>query len=121
MHRHSRFRCSTGSSLSETERGCVIGINQFLFHLVAGPEVKLLRGLIVFVNDTAICSGELNRPANDGAQHSLQIKGGADCLSDLAKRFHFLDRFRQLTCAFLQLLEQADVLDGDDRLVGKGF
>ena len=81
---HSCFGCSTGGPLSETERGCLIGVDQLLFHLIAGAKVKLLRRLIVFVDDSAISSGELNRPANDGAEHSLEIKSGADCLADFS-------------------------------------
>ena len=80
---YSCFGRSTGSSLSETQRGCLIGIDQFLFHLVAGTKVKLSCGLIVLVDDAAISSGELNRPSDDGAEHSLEIKSRADRLADL--------------------------------------
>ena len=70
--------------LSETERGCLIGVDQLLFHLVAGPKMKLLRRFIVFVDDTAISSGELNRAADDGAEHGLEIKSRADGLADFS-------------------------------------
>src|SRR4029077_20273219 len=70
--RYSCFRCSAGSPLAETQRSCLIGIHQFLFHLVAGTKVKLSRGHVVFVDNTAISSGELNRPADDRAKHRLE-------------------------------------------------
>ena len=69
----------------QTKRGCPVSINQLFFHLVAGPKVKLLRRLIVLVDDAAIGSGKLNRVANDGAEHRLEIKRGADRLADLAQ------------------------------------
>ena len=42
-------------------------------------------------------------------------------LADLAQRRQLLDRLSQLGGPRLQLFEQADVFDGDDRLVGKGL
>ena len=83
--------------------------------------MKLLRGFIVFVDDSAIGSGELDRVSNDRAQHSLEIKSRADRLADFSQRFQFSDRSRQFARPRFQFLEQPDVLDGDDRLVGKGF
>src|SRR5207253_431282 len=93
--RHSYFSRSASSPLSETERGRLIGVDQLLFHLVAGSKVKLLRGLVVFVDDPAICSGELNRTANNGAEHGLKIKRRADRLANLAQRFQFPNRASQ--------------------------
>ena len=58
---------------------------------------------------------------NDGAKHSLEIESRADGLANLAQRFQFPNRPRQLAGPRLQFLEQPHVLDGDHRLVGKGF
>ena len=55
-------------------------------------------------------------------ENRLEIEGGApDHLEQLAGRRLLLERHPQLAVAFLQLLEQADVLDGDDGLVGEGL
>ena len=52
----------------------------------------------------------------------LEIEGGpADHLEQLARRRLLLERHPQLAVASLQLGEQADVLDGDDGLVGEGL
>ena len=96
-------------------------LNHLLFHTVAGSQMKLLRGLIVLVNNSTISSGELDRMANDRAEHSLEVESRADRLADFSQRFQFSDRSRQFARPRLQFLEQADVLDGDDRLVGEGL
>ena len=50
----------------------------------------------------------------DGVEHGLRVRGrAADDLEDLA-------RGRQVAVARLQLREQPDVLDGNDRLLGEG-
>ena len=115
------FGRSTGGPLSETERGCLIRFDQLFFHLIAGAKMKLLRGLIVFVDDAAIGSGKLNRPGYDSVQHRLEIKSGADCLTNFSQRFQFSNRPRKLLGPRLEFLEQAHVLDGDHRLIGEGF
>ena len=58
---------------------------------------------------------------NDGAKHSLEIESRADRLADLAQRFSSPTDSRELARSFLQFFKQADVLDGDDRLIGEGF
>ena len=59
--------------------------------------------------------------ANDGAKHSLEIKSRADRLTNLTQRSQLTNRLRQLARPRLQFLEQPDVLDGNDRLIGKGL
>ena len=49
-----------------------------------------------------------------------EVERGADRLADLPERAHFLDRARERLGARLELLEHADVLDGDHRLIGEG-
>ncbi len=89
--------------------------------MVAGPQIKLLRRLVIFVDDAAIGSRQIDGAGDDGFQHGFKIEAGAHRLADFAQRFHFLDRLHQLARAFLQFLEQSDVLDGDDGLVGEGL
>ena len=83
--------------------------------------MKLLRGFIVFIDDAAIGSGELNRVANDSAEHGLKIESRADGLANLAQRFEFPDRARQFAGPRFQFLEQSHVLDRDHGLIGEGF
>ena len=87
---------------------------------MAGPEVELLRGLLVLVDHTSVGSGQLNGPADDGVQDRLKVERRADGAAHRAQRLQLLDRARQLEGARLQLLEQPDVLDRDDGLVGEG-
>ena len=77
--------------------------------------------LIVLVDHPGIGARELRGPGHDRAQHGPEIECGADRLTDLAERGQLPDRPRQLSGAGLQLLEQPDILDGDDRLVGEGL
>ena len=55
-------------------------------------------------------------------EHRLQIEGrAADDLEHVGGRCLLLQRLAELRGARLDLFEQAHVLDGDDRLVGKGL
>jgi hypothetical protein len=58
---------------------------------------------------------------HDRREHDFEIEGGADCAADLAQRLQLVDGPRQFARPRLQLLEQADVLDCDHRLVGEGL
>ena len=83
--------------------------------------MKLLCGFVVFVDNTAIGAGKLDRMGNDGGEHGFKIESRADRLADLAQRFQLAYRSRQLAGSRFQFLEQPDVLDGDDRLIGEGL
>src|SRR6266542_1602755 len=53
-------------------------------------------------------------------EHRLWVKNrAADYLEHFGGRRLLLQRFAELSTARLHLVEQADVLDGDDRLVGE--
>ena len=57
-----------------------------------------------------------------GVQHRLEIgRRAGDDPQHLAGGGLLLQRLREVAVAILQLLEQARVLDGDDRLVGEGL
>ncbi len=59
---------------------------------------------------------------DDGTEHRLHVRGRAtDHAEDLAGGRLLVQGLRHRPVARLQLLEQADVLDGNDRLVGKGL
>ena len=85
------------------------------------PLDELLGALVVLEDHAAVQPRQLDGPRHDRGQHRLEIERGADRAADLAQRRELLDRARQLLRPRLQLLEQADVLDGDDGLVGEGL
>ena len=58
---------------------------------------------------------------DDSRQHGFEVERGADYLADFAERFELAYRACQFVGSFIQFFEQADVLDGDHRLVGEGF
>ena len=69
-----------------------------------------------------IRSAHQRRALCDGVQHRLEVRGRArDDSQDLGGGGLLLERLGQLAVARLQLGEQADVLDRDDRLVGEGL
>jgi len=106
---------------SEMERHCLVRLNQLLFHLITGPKMKLPRRLVVFIDDAAIGSRELNRPTNNRAQHRLEIQSRAHCLANFSQCFQFPNRPREFLSPRLQFLEETHVLDCDYCLVGEGF
>ena len=83
--------------------------------------MKGLGGLVELVDDPLVAAGELDRAADDGREHGLEIERGADGLADLAERLELADRAGRAARPRLQLLEQTDVLDRDHRLVGEGL
>ena len=59
---------------------------------------------------------------DDGVEHRLHVGGrAADDAEHLGRCRLMLQRFAQFRVALLQFFEQPHVLDGDDRLIGKGF
>ena len=65
---------------------------------------------------------QARRPFGDHVEHRLQIgRRARDDAEHVVRRRLLLQRFGQRAVARLHLVEQADVLDGDDRLVGEGL
>ena len=58
---------------------------------------------------------------DDSRQHGFEVESGADYLADFAEGFELAYRACQFVGSLIQFFEQADVLYGDDRLVGEGF
>jgi hypothetical protein len=108
-----------GGALPQADRRRLKQLDQLLFHAVGDAEAKLLRRFVVLEDDPGPCSGQLDRPGDNGVQHHLEIQRRADRSADFAERRELLHRPRQLGCPCSQLGEQADVLDRDDRLVGE--
>ena len=59
---------------------------------------------VELVDNAATGVGELHRVANNGAEHGLKIESRADGLANLAQRFQFANRPRQLAGPRLQFL-----------------
>ncbi len=97
-------------------------VHELRGEVVARPQqAELLGALVVLVDGAAVRLGQLVGARGDGGQHGLQVQGGAQRLTHLAERRQLLHRPAQLGRARLQLGEEANVLDGDDRLVGEGL
>jgi hypothetical protein len=61
------------------------GLELLRGHPVRRSHVKLLRGILVLVDDSADRSRQLGRPGDDRAEHRLQIQCRAHGLADLAQ------------------------------------
>ena len=99
------FRRSPRRALPESDSGDPERLTHLLFHAVTRSKLKLLRRLVVFIDDTAVGSRELDGPRHDRFKHGLEIKGGAHRLAYFTQSFHLPDRFDQLARPFLQLGE----------------
>src|SRR5687768_15358322 len=59
---------------------------------------------------------------DDGIEHRLHVRWrAADDAEHFGRSSLMLKRLAQFSIAFLDLFEQSYILDGDDRLRGKGF
>ena len=65
---------------------------------------KLWVGLVELVDDSLVAAGELDRAADDGREHGLEVERGADGLADLAERLELADRSREVPRPRLQLV-----------------
>ena len=81
--------------------------------------MERLRWLIILVDRAPVGTAELDSVGNDSGEHCVQVEGRVDRLADFPQGLQLFDRLHQFARARLQLLEQADVLDGDHRLVSK--
>ena len=74
------------------------------------------------VDHAALGAAQPRRALDQRVEHGLQVEPrAADQLEDLAGRGLLLQGHPELAVAGLQLGEQADVLDRDDRLLGEGL
>ena len=66
------------------------------------------------------CAAEASRTLNEGFQHQLEVEGRAtDDLQDLARCRLLIQSLGEVTIAGRQFREEANVLDGDDGLIGE--
>jgi hypothetical protein len=88
---------------------------------VRRSHLELFGALLVLIDRAAVGPCQLTRTGHNRLKHDLQIERRADRPAHLPQRLQLLDGSPQLAGPGLQLLEQADVLDGNHRLVGEGF
>ena len=121
LRRLAGLRRATHRAFALAQRSCPQRLHQDGVQVMRGPDVKRLRRVVILVDGATVCTRKLARPRDDGLEHRLDIERRAHRLADLPERRELVDRAGELTRPRLQLLEQADVLDGDDRLVGEGL
>ena len=92
-----------------------------LVRIVTCAKPKRLTGVVVLPDEAAGRARELVRPPDDGLQHRLEVERRAQRPTYLPKGRELADRARQVLRPGLEFLEQADVLDGDDGLIGEGL
>ena len=121
LHWGPKGRRLSGHALPQAERRRPKHLVQLLVEMMrAADVVQFLSRLIVLVDDPAVGRGELHGPRHNSVEHGLQIQSRANRLADLPQCLQLFDQSRQLARAGLELLEEADVLDGDHRLIGEG-
>src|SRR5215467_13146037 len=115
------FGGAAHGALATMERRGPQGSDQRRIKIVRGANVKLLGGVVVFIDGAAVGARELAGPRDHGLQHGLHVEGGAHGAADLPQRGELPHRARELGGALLQLSEQAHVLHGDDSLIREGL
>src|SRR3990172_2309188 len=96
-------------------------LDDLRIEIVGRANVEHLGRLVVLGDRAGVRARELAGARDDRAEHCLDVEGRADRLADLAQGLQLLDRSGQVLGSGLQFLEEADVLDGDDSLVGEGL
>ena len=81
------------------------------------------QGIALAQRDCAhVRSGQAHCGVDQRLQDGLKIEGrSADCLENIRCRGLLLQRLAEVARPCLHLVEQADILDGDHRLVGEGL
>src|SRR5215831_18119955 len=121
LDRLAADRCPPHYSITEPRRVGAQRIDEFLFHAIRGAEEKLFRGLVIFVNRSAVGTAQLDRVGDNSCQHGFKVERGAYDLTDFTKGFEFAHRACQFVGSLIQFFEQPHVLDGDHGLVSENF
>src|SRR5258708_3329243 len=121
LRRLAGLRRATHRAFALAQWRCPQRLHQDGVQVMRGPDVKRLRRVVILVDGAAVRTRKLARPGDDGLEHGLDIERRAHRLADLAERRELVHRADELTRPRLQLLKQADVLDGDHRLVSEGL
>src|SRR5215831_19306112 len=78
-----------GRALAQLDRGRLKHSNQLLVQAVGAFEVKLSCCLLVLVDESPVCRGQLCGPSGNGVEHGRQIQSRTDGLADLTERAQF--------------------------------
>jgi hypothetical protein len=114
-HRHAPLDALTFADRRAPGEG-----HHLLVKVVGGAEVEGFGRLVVLEDRAGVGPGELAGPSHDRLEHRVQIEGRAEGPADIAERPKLAHRARQVLGPSFEFLEQPDVLDGDDGLVGEG-
>ena len=100
-------------------------MNSHVFGVLAWVAVARHKGVnlsLRTMDGYAVGTAKSRRRLDKGIEHGLQIEGrAADHLEHVGGSGLLLQRFREIVGASAQLVEQAGVLDGDHRLIGKAL
>src|SRR4029077_777185 len=107
------FRELSGRALPFADRRGEHGLDDSRLKMFGGAGNEDLTLLVVFIDDARIGSRQLRGPGHDLAQHSPEIQGGTDRLTDLAERPKLAHGARQVVRASFEFLEEPDVFDLD--------
>src|SRR5262249_3253937 len=108
-----------GRAFTDPDSQPTEGVHHIGRDTVVRARYERPRGLVELVDPAGVGAREIDRVRHDAGEDGLDVEAAADRLPDLAERSQLLHRTRQLVRPRLQLLEEADVLDGDDRLIGE--
>ena len=86
-----------------------------------GAQLELLGAFVVLVDRAAGAAGQLAGVGDNRVEHRVDVERRAHRSADVAQGRQLLDGTAQLARPRLQLLEEPNILDGDDGLVGKGL
>ena len=121
LHRLAHLSGSPHESFALPERRGPERCDEFRVVMVRRSQLELICGFVILVDRAAVAARELARARDDHVEHRLDLERRADRPAHLSQGLELFDRARQFSRALLQLLEQADVLDGDHGLVGEGL
>ena len=116
----ARGRAPARGPLAQGHLGDLEGPDECLAGIPTGAGAELPGRLEILIDESGVRLAQLARLLCDRAQHLSQVQGRADGAADLAHDAHFLQGEFERAGPGLELLEQADILDGDDGLVGEG-
>jgi hypothetical protein len=117
----ARRRRLTDPGLADLDSRLAEGLDQRFGHSVVGARHEYLRSFVELVDGTGIRLREIDGVRDNAGEHGLHVEARADGASHLAERLQLVHEAGQLVRPLLEFREQAHILDGDHRLVGKGL
>ena len=96
-------------------------VNQLLIHAVGGAQMKFALPIVEDIDRAGLGAGKLHRLGDDGGEHGLKIERRVHRLGHFAERAQLIDRAAKFIGALAQFVQQSNILDRDDCLVGEGL